>query len=57
MQCLKCNGLMVTEWISGFFSEEFVWRCVNCGLMMDPTTIRNHRTAVIVHELPDPAST
>ncbi len=57
MQCLKCNGLMVTEWISSFFSEEFVWRCVNCGLMMDPTTIQNLRTAVSVHKLPNPVST
>jgi hypothetical protein len=54
MQCLKCKGLMVTERNSGFFSEVFVWRCVNCGLMMDPTIIRNQRPSVSVYEQPNP---
>ena len=57
MECLKCKGLMVTERNSGFFSEVFVWRCVNCGLMMDPTIIRNQHTSVFVHGQPNPVST
>jgi hypothetical protein len=54
MECLKCKGLMVTERSSGFFSEVVVWRCVNCGLMMDPTIIRNQRPSVSVYEQPNP---
>jgi hypothetical protein len=57
MECLKCHGLMVTDRITDFFLEMLVWRCVNCGLMMDPTIIRNQHTSVFVHAQPDSVST
>jgi uncharacterized Zn finger protein len=57
MECLKCSGLMVTDRITDFFLKMLVWRCANCGLMMDPTIIRNEQTSVFVHAQPDSVST
>jgi RNase P subunit RPR2 len=38
MTCRKCKGLMVTEWICEFLEKDaYVWRCVNCGAIVDPT--------------------
>jgi hypothetical protein len=42
MECSKCRGFMVEEWVPDFSpEEEFAWRCVNCGLIVDPTISRN----------------
>lgn len=45
MTCRKCKGLMVTEWVCEFLQENaYVWRCVNCGAIVDPA-IRKDRGA------------
>jgi hypothetical protein len=36
-RCVRCGGLMVTE--QGF--ECPVWRCVQCGELIDPVILRN----------------
>lgn len=41
MRCRKCKGLMVAEWVRDVFPEPQIWRCMNCGLMMDTTIARN----------------
>lgn len=41
MPCLKCKGLMVPDGMPGLVSEALVWRCINCGLMMDPVIRQN----------------
>ena len=41
MGCHKCKGLMVAEWVWDLFPEPQIWRCMNCGLMMDTTIARN----------------
>lgn len=46
MGCHKCKGLMVTEWVRDLFPEPYVWRCVNCGLLMDTTITRNRSLAI-----------
>ena len=41
MRCHKCKGLMVTEWLSEFLQKDaFIWKCVNCGAIVDPTIRR-----------------
>jgi hypothetical protein len=41
MECLKCKGLMVTDRIPSFLSETASWRCINCGLVLDPLISEN----------------
>jgi len=48
MECSKCRGFMVEEWVPDFSpEEEFAWRCVNCGLIVDPTISRNQGLAAV----------
>ena len=47
MECSKCHGFMVEEWVPDFSSEESAWRCVNCGLIVDPTIFRNQGLAAV----------
>jgi len=41
MECRKCHGLMVEEWLTDELDEAYVWRCVNCGACVDHTIERN----------------
>jgi uncharacterized Zn finger protein len=43
MECRKCRGLMIEEWLADELDEAYVWRCVNCGSVMDRMIERNHR--------------
>jgi hypothetical protein len=43
MECRKCRGLMIEEWLADDLDEAYVWRCVNCGAVMDLMIERNHR--------------
>ena len=43
MECRKCRGLMIEEWMADELDEAYVWRCVNCGAMMDHMIQRNHQ--------------
>lgn len=36
MACRRCNGFMVEEWHSDIMLEHSLWRCVNCGAIVDP---------------------
>jgi len=39
---------MVEEWVPDFSpEEESAWRCVNCGLIVDPTISRNQNLAAV----------
>lgn len=54
MDCTKCDGLMVMERVSDGFCCIEEWRCLNCGLVLDPVIAQNrlsqaprrHRPAV-----------
>jgi len=37
---------MITEWLADELDEAFVWRCVNCGALLDPMIERNHQQAM-----------
>ena len=43
MECRKCRGLMIEEWLADELDEAYVWRCVNCGSVMDGMIARHHR--------------
>ncbi len=46
MECWKCNGLTVKEWLADELDEAYVWRCLNCGSVTDETIQRNRKPAV-----------
>ena len=41
MECRKCNGLVVKEWLSDGLDEAYVWRCLNCGSLTDEIIQKN----------------
>ncbi len=45
MTCTRCKGLMVNEWRPDFTPETFVWRCINCGSIIDPLIAQNRSTS------------
>ena len=44
MDCIKCDGLMVQERFSDGLGSIQEWRCVNCGLVLDPVIEQNRQT-------------
>lgn len=48
MECPKCKGMMLLERCSDFFLVFYVWKCVNCGAMIDRTISANRRTSLAV---------
>ena len=46
MTCQKCKGLMVKEWRPDFSQHVAVFRCINCGLVLDPLIAQNRVTAL-----------
>ncbi len=43
MKCPKCKGLMYTERFSDFYIVFDVWKCVNCGALIDRTILENQK--------------
>ena len=41
MKCPKCNGLMYTESFSDFMLAFDIWKCINCGALIDPPILKN----------------
>ncbi len=41
MTCQKCNGLMIQELRPDFATQAAVFRCINCGLVLDPLIQQN----------------
>ncbi len=46
MECPKCSGLMYMERLTDFFVIFNVWKCINCGALMDKTIIENHQKSL-----------
>lgn len=45
MTCLKCGGLMTRERVSDLFDPCVLWRCIQCGLMVDWLVLRNRQAS------------
>lgn len=43
MTCGRCKGLMVNEWRPDFSPETYIWRCINCGSIVDPLIEQNRK--------------
>ena len=43
MECGRCQGFMVREWLSDILQVSYSWKCVNCGGIMDPVILENRR--------------
>ncbi len=54
MTCRRCQGLMVDEWRPDFSPETFVWRCINCGSLVDPLIEQNRRARAAEQLLMEP---
>jgi hypothetical protein len=50
MECMKCQGLMVHERVSDGFGCIQEWRCINCGLVLDPVIEQNRLSQARRHE-------
>jgi hypothetical protein len=37
---------MVEEWLADELDEAYVWRCVNCGSVIDQMIERNHQPGI-----------
>ncbi|VAX29172.1 hypothetical protein MNBD_NITROSPIRAE01-1266 [hydrothermal vent metagenome] len=56
MKCPKCSGLMYLERLSDFFVIFNVWKCINCGALMDKTIMDNRRKSLAVLDAVETAS-
>jgi hypothetical protein len=48
MQCRKCHGLMAVDSFIDLLDDSgqlwiSTWRCLNCGQVVDPVTVKNVR--------------
>jgi len=43
MKCPKCDGLMFAESILEFYGVSHIWKCINCGALIDPIILENRR--------------
>jgi len=46
MNCQRCNGLCVEDWVLAYDAEErstTCWKCMNCGQVTDQTILANRR--------------
>ena len=50
MDCPKCQGTMILERFSDFFIVFYVWKCINCGAIIDRTISTNRRKSLAVRE-------
>jgi hypothetical protein len=41
MECRRCKGLMVQDWVCDLMDEAPVFRCVNCGAIVFLTLPRS----------------
>ncbi len=51
MECPKCKGLMYIERLSDFFVAFHVWKCINCGALIDKTILDNQKKSLAALEL------
>jgi uncharacterized Zn finger protein len=52
MNCPRCSGMMVSEWVPGISDEVEenpygMWRCVSCGEILDPLIVVNRKKSQI----------
>jgi hypothetical protein len=50
MDCPKCQGTMMLERFSDFFTVFYAWKCINCGAIIDRTISKNRRASLAVRE-------
>lgn len=54
-RCPKCQGLAVAVRFYDYTDRATIWKCVNCGLLLDPVILR-HRRACRTGTLPKPSA-
>ena len=55
MECLKCQGLMIDEYLADGVSNINEWRCVNCGAILDAVIAQNQQGGGQAEALPPAA--
>ncbi len=48
MECPKCSGLMYMERVNDSIAIFSVWKCINCGNIIDKTIIENRQNSLAV---------
>jgi hypothetical protein len=43
MECLRCHGFMIREWLSDILQVSYSWKCINCGSVTDDVILENRR--------------
>ena len=51
MECPKCQGLMIPDRLTDYSLVFYAWRCINCGIILDETILKNRQAP------PEPART
>lgn len=47
MECLRCRGFMVREWLSDILNVSYSWKCINCGAIVDTIITENRRSSPV----------
>jgi hypothetical protein len=55
MECTKCQGLMIEEYLADGVSNIDEWRCVNCGAILDAVIAQNQQRGSQSEKLPSEA--
>ena len=55
MECPKCQGLMIDEYLADGVSNINEWRCVNCGAILDAVIAQNQQQDSQAEALPSAA--
>ena len=55
MECPKCQGLMIDEYLADGVSNINEWRCVNCGAILDAVIAQNQQGGGQAEALPPAA--
>ena len=44
MNCPRCNGLAVVDYLTDYFHTVLAYRCVNCGAIIEPGQVYSLKT-------------
>ena len=52
MECSRCHGFMVKDQVYDLLDAVFhtdIWRCVNCGELLDPMIVKVRKNQTMRH--------
>ncbi len=55
MECARCHGYLIKEWLFDLFGTAVSWKCVNCGDITDPVILEHRQNGPPRPTSPNPA--